>query len=83
MEALLSTADTRIPLKKTIQERPPLPWWDSECMEAVTRRKNAEKQYKKAMTEENFLQYKQIAGHTKRLLAKKKKAWKKIMNSNT
>lgn len=74
MEALSTAANASIPLKKPNRRNlAPPPWWDSECTDAVTQRKNAETVYNLFMSMENYLNFKQIAARTRRTLAKKKK----------
>ncbi|KOB66251.1 putative pol-like protein [Operophtera brumata] len=73
VDAITSSADGHFPLKKPFKFRVSTPWWDSECTAAIKDRKEAEKNYNSAMTQEMFLSYQQIAAKTKKsILAKKR-----------
>jgi ribonuclease HI len=80
---LYLAADASIPLNKSsnkpIKSRP---WWDPECDEAIRKRKEAMREYKKSRTDENFLNAKKFQAKAKKLLRKKKReGWQKFCSS--
>lgn len=81
-DVLHAAASESIPLKRPNNKVPPTPWWDSDCALAVKDRKTAEKTYVKAMTLENYLNYKKVDAKCKRLLSSKKRdGWIKFCQS--
>lgn len=80
---LLKVADELFSIKKGYSGRIPFPpWWDSECSRAIKNRKEAERNYRRLMTSENFDHYCQIARTTRKLLKKKKvDGWKRFCSS--
>lgn len=77
---LIEVADETFPLKKSGYDKiisPP--WWDNECTNAIRERKEAEKEYCRFMTNENYNRYLQISYDTKELLRKKKfEGWRRF-----
>lgn len=62
--------------------RKPVPWWDNECKEAVSKSKKALNFYRLNPTLENFIEYKKIDAKKKKLLREKKKCgWRKLCES--
>ena len=82
-QTLIETADKVFPIKnKALGKIPSPPWWDSDCTQAIKKRKNAEKNYTFSMTDENLEIYLQTARSTKKLLKQKKfDGWKRFCNS--
>lgn len=79
VEALISSANENIPLKKQARTQFKIssPWWDSECTSAVKDRKIAELTYNAAMTNENFIEYKRSAAKVRKILSlRKRQGWK-------
>lgn len=72
-QLITEAADASFPLKNASTGRlPSLPWWDSECTEAVNKRKEAEIEYNTNMTDENFNILIDIIANTKTFLREKK-----------
>lgn len=79
-EALTAAADQVFPTKQNNMNRiPSPPWWDHDCSIAIKKRKEAEKLYKRSMSNENYLNLSNICKETKKLLRSKKlDGWKKF-----
>ena len=77
-QLLLKTADDIFPLKNTRWKGiPSPPWWDSECSEAIKKRKEAEKAYTSYSTDENLNFFVETSKTVKKLLKQKKwEGWK-------
>ncbi|XP_059055773.1 uncharacterized protein LOC131849674 [Achroia grisella] len=72
-EVLIQAANEVFPKKSSSKNTiPSPPWWDSECTEAIRKRKNAEKQYNLHSTLENFDIFCNISRTTRKLLRDKK-----------
>lgn len=82
-KVIVDTADQLFPQKNgSLGKIPSPPWWDSECTEAVRKRKEAEKIYKQQMTEENYDSLLEIMSDVKKFLRKKKlESWKRFCAS--
>ncbi|VEN60735.1 unnamed protein product [Callosobruchus maculatus] len=82
-------SEISIPILKPfkIKRRPPSPWWDQECADAVEQRTNALIVYKQNCSIENFLNCKKVFAETKRLFKQKSKTswklWVSRLNKNT
>lgn len=82
-------AATAIPVKKPfrIKNRPPPPWWDSECEHILEKRKMALSKYKTESNLDNYVTCNKIVAETKQLFKKKAKlSWRKWisgLNKNT
>lgn len=65
------SAEISIPKLKPfkIKNRPPAPWWDFECDNAIKERKTALNLYKQSPTLENFLNCNLISARTKKFLS--------------
>jgi ribonuclease HI len=60
----------------------PVPWWDDECKEAVTKSKQALNFYRSHPTIQNYIEYKKVDAYKKRLISiKKKNSWLKLSES--
>lgn len=82
VDAIIETADSIIPLKKTFSGIPSPPWWDSECTSAVKERNEAEKYFNANISIENYLLFKKVLAKSIRFLSKKKKnSWIKFCES--
>ncbi|KAJ0169404.1 hypothetical protein K1T71_014991 [Dendrolimus kikuchii] len=82
---LISAAEEAIPLKNSARDKIPSPaWWDAECSDKVRKRKEAESNFNKSPSLENFLHFQKISAHTKRFLSKKKQlGWRSFCESLT
>ncbi|KAG7311010.1 hypothetical protein JYU34_003863 [Plutella xylostella] len=70
--------------KKTTQFilKKPVPWWDTECSEAVQKSKEALNLYRSNSSIDSYIQYKKLDALKKKLLAEKKKnGWSKLCES--
>lgn len=83
VKILERAADAVFPIKNSACGRKPSPpWWDDECTKAIKKRKEAEKNYCKQMTFENYEIYSDILKETHTFLKeKKKKSWRKFCTS--
>ena len=88
MDCINRSAEIYIPKLKPfkIKNRPPAPWWDSECDDAIKERKRALYIYKQSPTLENFLNCNLISACTKKFLKHKAKQssinWVSSLNKN-
>jgi hypothetical protein len=61
---------------------PPPPWWDKDCEEAVSVRKESIKKLKQHMSLENYLEVKNAQANAKRLLKnRKRRGWRRFCES--
>ncbi|KAJ8919751.1 hypothetical protein NQ315_006280 [Exocentrus adspersus] len=76
-------AEDTIPYAKNrINNRNPQPWWDEDCTQAVTERRNAIKRYTLDPTMNNYLHAKKtIAASRKTLRRKRKESFRKFCSS--
>ncbi|XP_049886999.1 uncharacterized protein LOC126381583 [Pectinophora gossypiella] len=77
-KAFIEVADEIFPIKSRPSGYiPSPPWWDSDCTEAIRRRKEAEIIYRELSTDENFNSLSIIMKETRKLFKKKKyESWK-------
>lgn len=70
-----SAADAAIPLTNTSPKSNniPVPWWDTECTQAMTSRREALTKFSRNCTLENYLNAKQLIAASHRLFKKKKR----------
>ena len=74
INALISSADESIPLKKSsLPKMSSPPWWDTECTDAIRRRKESENGFSRNPNMDNYISLQKTCAQTKKLLAKKKK----------
>lgn len=80
---IIENVNKTFPLrKKSIHKICSPPWWDSDCSEAIRKRKNAERIYCQNTTVENFDSLSEIMKSTRVLLKNKKlEGWKKFCSS--
>lgn len=80
---LSSAAELTIPLKNSASNKIPSPaWWDAECSQIVQKRKEAESEFSKILSLENFLEFQKISAISKRFLRQKKSlAWRNFCES--
>lgn len=74
VDAILSSANSHIPIKKPRNHRVSPPWWDSECTLVIGERNDAETLYISDMSMDNFIKYKHAAARAKRTIHRKKRA---------
>lgn len=74
VNAIVVTADSTIPLKKTGSRIPSPPWWDSECTSVVKERNEAENYFTDNIDIDNYVLFKKALAKSRRLLSKKKKS---------
>ncbi|XP_047992357.1 uncharacterized protein LOC125231054 [Leguminivora glycinivorella] len=81
--AIILAANGSIPQKRQCPRKTPYPpWWDSECSEAVGKRKSAEQLLTLNFSRENYDNYLKIADDcSKFLLVKKQKGWQSFCES--
>lgn len=59
-----------------------VPWWDEECKYIVAQRKLAHTRYKRQLTYDNFVHYKNACARVRKLCNyKKREAWRSFTNS--
>lgn len=82
-KCIIDAADEIFPIKDNSSRKIPFPpWWDSECAEAVHRRKMAEKEYACDMSDEKLLLLQTAVKSTRELLREKKQqGWKAFCSS--
>lgn len=79
MDGINEAANVAIPVNKPfkIKKRPPPPWWDLECNQAIQRRKNALNNFKQNFTMENYMSCKKEMALVKKTLnSKARLSWK-------
>lgn len=70
---LINVADLLFPVKKKSSRAIPFPpWWSAQCSEAVQRRKVAEKEYAKNMSDQNLVILNDVIKSTQLFLREKK-----------
>lgn len=57
----------------------PVPWWDSDCLQAVIKSKDALKLYQSNPTIDNYIQYKKVDAAKKKLISEKRSSsWRAL-----
>lgn len=68
------TALESIPRKKHRRhDKPPTPWWDQECDEAIQSRREAVNRYTRDASMENYINARKVQAKTRKTLRLKKK----------
>ncbi|CAK1554063.1 unnamed protein product [Leptosia nina] len=68
--------------KTNFRGRPPAPWWNSTCEEAVIKSYNALKLYRNDPTVDNYINYKRLDALKKRTIKEQKRiSWNSYCNS--
>lgn len=49
------------------------PWWDNDCSEAIKSKKTALKQYLNAPSLDNYVNFRKVRAHTRKILREKKR----------
>lgn len=84
-----SSASGAIPQNKPykIKNKPPPPWWDNDCSEAIRKRKTALKTYEQMSNSENYIKCKEVFAQCKKLFKKKARdswrTWVSKLNKDT
>nr|CAI5846041.1 unnamed protein product [Callosobruchus analis] len=79
-----TAAEASIPIKKPfkLRKRPPPPWWDANCTDALNKRKDALRAYKNASNFKNFVNCKKAIAKVKKTFnAKARDKWKTWIGS--
>ena len=73
---LLEAAHTSIPRTSGRPRRPPVPWWNDACRDAIRARRRAFKRFNKHSTEANLIAFKQARTVVRRtVLEAKRSSW--------